>query len=264
MQRRTAASDCGSSTLPRPRRNDPRARIYIVDHLAPGTVIHRRVEVSNTTDSIDARRPVPRGRHHREGSFLGAAGHTPNDVSAWTSVDPGASDIPAGGRVTATVTITVPDDAPPGSSTASCGPRCARRPSPAAASPGQPRRHPPLPLGGARRGARRRLHDRLATAERSPDGQPIVLATVHNTGGRALDMSGTLRLSAGPGGLSAGPFPASLGTTLPIGATAPVTIVWTAVPAGPWDARIALRKGLLDAAARATVAFPAIGAAPSV
>jgi hypothetical protein len=31
--------------------NDPRARLYIVDHLAPGTVIHRRVEVSNTTSS---------------------------------------------------------------------------------------------------------------------------------------------------------------------------------------------------------------------
>jgi hypothetical protein len=32
--------------------DDPRARVYIVDHLAPGTVIHRRIEVSNTTSSI--------------------------------------------------------------------------------------------------------------------------------------------------------------------------------------------------------------------
>ena len=28
---------------------DPRARLYIVDHLSPGTVIKRRIEVSNTT-----------------------------------------------------------------------------------------------------------------------------------------------------------------------------------------------------------------------
>lgn len=31
--------------------DDPRARLYIVDHLHPGTVIHRRIEVSNGTAS---------------------------------------------------------------------------------------------------------------------------------------------------------------------------------------------------------------------
>src|SRR5664280_2524137 len=34
---------------PASAKDDPRARVYIVDHLAPGTVIHRRIEVSNTT-----------------------------------------------------------------------------------------------------------------------------------------------------------------------------------------------------------------------
>ena len=33
-------------------------------------------------------------------------------------------------------------------------------------------------------------------------------------------MNGTLELRGGPGGLSAGPFPASLGTTLAVGAAA--------------------------------------------
>ena len=93
----------------------------------------------------------------------------------------------------------------------------------------------------------------------------MVLATVHNTGGRALDMSGTLELSAGPGGLSAGPFPATLGTTLAIGDTQPVTIVLDEeLPAGPWDARITLRSGLVERSARATITFPAAGASPSV
>ena len=36
------------------------------------------------------------------------------------------------------------------------------------------------------------------TAKRTRDGHPMVLATVHNTGGRALDMNGTLRLREGP------------------------------------------------------------------
>lgn len=38
------------------------------------------------------------------------------------------------------------------------------------------------------------------TAARSADGLPVVRAAVRNTGGRALDLSGTLRLVAGPTG----------------------------------------------------------------
>ena len=39
------------------------------------------------------------------------------------------------------------------------------------------------------------------TAERAPDGRPTVVAAVHNTGRRALDLNGTLQLLSGPGGL---------------------------------------------------------------
>ena len=53
-------------------------------------------------------------------------------------------------------------------------------------------------------------------------------------------MSGTLELSAGPGGLGAGPFPAELGVTLGIGDTERVSIALDEqLPDGPWDARIA-------------------------
>jgi LPXTG-motif cell wall-anchored protein len=103
------------------------------------------------------------------------------------------------------------------------------------------------------------------TAMRSDEGQPLVVATVRNTGGRALDMGGTLRLVNGPGGLSAGPFPAVLGTTLAIGETESVTLELDGqVPAGPWDARIALHSGLLERTARATITFPAVGSAAPV
>ena len=70
--------------------NDPRAQIYIVDHLAPGTVIHRRIEVSNTTRSTAHVVLYAAAATIENGSFLGAAGHTPNDLSTWTSVDPAA------------------------------------------------------------------------------------------------------------------------------------------------------------------------------
>jgi len=93
----------------------------------------------------------------------------------------------------------------------------------------------------------------------------MVLADVHNTGGRALDMNGSLQLTAGPGGLSAGPFPATLGTTLAIGDTETVTIpLDKALPAGPWDARITLHSGLLNRSAKATITFPARGTADAV
>ena len=47
---------------PATARDDPRAQVYIVDHLAPGTVIHRRIEVSNT-HAPPPHRPVRRGGH---------------------------------------------------------------------------------------------------------------------------------------------------------------------------------------------------------
>jgi hypothetical protein len=78
-------------------------------------------------------------------------------------------------------------------------------------------------------------------------------------------MNGILKLLAGPGGLSAGPYPATLGTTLAIGHTEPVTIILDKqLPAGPWDAQITLRSGLVERSAHAILTFPDAGAAPAV
>lgn len=246
--------------------DDPRARLYVVDHLAPGTVIDRRIEVSNTTDSTTHVILYAAAATIDHGSFLGSAGHTPNDLSTWTSVTPNVSDIPAGGRMTATVTINVPSDAAPGEQ---YGVVWAEARSGPADGGGviQVNRvgiRVYLSVGPGGAPAADFTIDSL-TAERAPDGRLMVLASVHNTGGRALDMSGTLQLLDGPGGLSAGPFPASLGTTLAIGDTEPVTIALDPrLPAGPWDARITLRSGLLERSAQAIITFPAAGAAPAV
>jgi hypothetical protein len=239
-------------------REDPRARLYIVDQLRPGTVIHRLIEVSNTTASNMPISLYPAAATIANGSFVGAAGHTPDSLSTWTSVNPGPSDVRAGGHLTASVTIAVPHDASPGEQ---YGVIWAET------------RSPPPAGGGltevSRVGIRLYLYvgpggprpssftiDSL-TARRTPDGHPMVLASVHNTGGRALDMYGTLQLTAGPGGLRAGPFPASLGVTLAIGDTEPVTILLDKrLPAGPWHALVALHSGLINGSARATITFP--------
>jgi hypothetical protein len=242
---------------------DPRARIYIVDHLAPGTVIHRRIEISNTTASTAHVVMYPAAAILRKGTFLGAAGHTHNDLSTWTAVAPGASDVPAGERVRAVVTIAVPRDAAPGERYGVVWAEMRSAPS-ADGGITQVSRvgiRVYLSVGPGGRPAANFTIKSL-TATRSRDGRPTVIASVHNTGGRALDMSGTLRLTAGPGGLSAGPFPANLGTTLAIGDTEPVTIVLDRrLPAGPWKARVTLHSGLVERNRQATISFPRTQAA---
>ncbi len=201
-----------------------------------------------------------------DGSFLGAAGHTQNDLSTWTSVYPDQVDVAAKSSELALVSITVPTDAAAGER---YGVVWAEVRSEPATGDGVVqvsrvgiRLYVSVGPGGAP--APDFTIDSL-TATRSADGEPTVLATVRNTGGRALDMSGTLELLAGPGGLSAGPFTATLGTTLGIGDTEPITFALDdRIPTGPWDARITLASGLLERSARATITFPRIGTSPPV
>jgi len=264
--------------IPVSTRNDPRAQLYIVDHLAPGTVIHRRIEVSNTTARATRVLLYAAAAGISKGSFLGAAGHTRNDLSTWTSLSPGAPIVPAGGRVMATVTIAVPRDAAPGEQYGAVWAEVGSPPIASSAVAGSARG---TAVGGVTKVNRVgiRLYVSVGpggapaadftipslTAERSPDGRPMVLARVRNTGGRALDMNGELRLLGGPGGQSAGPFPATLGTSMAIGDTQNVSIALDKrLPNGPWDARITLRSGLLERSAQATITFPNTGAAESV
>ncbi len=241
---------------------DPRARLYIVDHLPPGTVIHRRIEVSNTTAGAAHVALYAAAATIVEGSFVGAAGDTPNELSRWTSMSPAAVDLPAGGRLTTTVTVTVPRDAAPGEQYAVVwAEHRSKNPGQGLVQVNRVGIRLYLSVGQGGPPAANFAIDSL-TSQRSADGRPTVVATVHNTGGRALDMTGSLRLTDGPGGLSAGPFPASLGTTLAAGDREPVRIALDPLlPDGPWKARIALRSGLLQREVTVTITFPVAGAA---
>src|SRR6202167_4927617 len=171
---------------------DPRARLYIIDHLHPGTTIHRRIEISNTTPSTVHIVTYPAAAAISQGAFVGAAAHTPNELSTWTSVLPGTANVPSGGHAIATVTIAVPRDAPPGEQ---YGVVWAETRSPAPPAAGIPRVSRVgirlyLSVGPGGAPASRFTIESL-TGRRSPDGQPERLARGHNTAGRALDMSGT-------------------------------------------------------------------------
>ncbi len=246
--------------------DDPRAQLYIIDHLAPGTVIERRIEVTNTTAAPAEIRMYAAGASIDDGTFVGDDGDSPNELSTWNAVRPDTLDLDAGAHESVTVTITVPSDAPPGERYAVVWAEV---------------RSGAAPLGGVEQVNRVGIRQYLSvgagappaadftidslTASRSPDGAPLVLATVHNTGGRALDMAGELDLIDGPGGLHAGPFPASLGSSLAIGESGHVAIpLDEQVPDGPWEAAITLRSGLLERSAQATLTFPHAGSATLV
>jgi hypothetical protein len=234
--------------------NNSRAREYIVDALAPGTTIHRRMEVSNSTTSAQQVAVYPAAAAITHGSFIGgpAPGSRPSLV------------IPAGATAVDTVTVAIPATASPGERYAVVW---------ASVSDVQ--------AGGSidlvnRTGIRMYVYVggtnpatsftvNTMTAQRDPHGHPLVLAQVHNTGGRAVDLSGTLTLSAVSGELTGGPYPAQLGTTVAPGQSEPVTFTLTdQVGDGPWNATVTLRSGLNQETSRARITFPhAAGTAPA-
>jgi hypothetical protein len=204
-------------------RDDPRARQYIVDHLKPGSVIHRRIEVSNTTPAPLHVAVYPAAAGIVNGSFIGAAGHTANDLSSWTTLGQNGVDLAPGAKAPVMVTIAVPSDAAPGEQYAAAWAELSAPPSSGINMVNRIGIRMYLSVGPGNAPTSKFTVDSL-TAQRAPDRHPVVTAQVHNTGGRALDMSGTLSLSDGPGSLSAGPFPAQLGSTLAPGQTTTVSV----------------------------------------
>lgn len=245
--------------------DDPRARQYIIDNLVPGTVIHRRIELSTTAGFPVHAEVYPDAATIANGSFIGAAGHTGNELSSWISVSRGTAEIPAGGAVTDTVTIAVPEDAAPGERYGVVWTEVdeARAGSIALANRVGIRVY--LSVGGHNPPASSFTVDTF-TARRDAHDRPIVQAQVHNTGGRALDLTGTLTLKEVHGSLTAGPYPVELGTTLALGQSEPVlTALTDQVSDGPWDATLTVQSGLLQETYQARIMFPSsYGAAAPV
>ena len=98
------------------------------------------------------------------------------------------------------------------------------------------------------------------TASTTSDGKPEMTAQVTNTGGRALDTTGVLTLTNGPGGIWAGPFSTTRTVSIAPGTSASTAVTLDpGLPAGPWYATLNVTSGLVTVTATAELTFPPAG-----
>jgi hypothetical protein len=93
-------------------------------------------------------------------------------------------------------------------------------------------------------------------------GDPSLAVGVTNTGGRALDMTGSADFSDGPAGERVGPFTVTSTATLAPGASGTVVLTFPrAMRNGPWKVKVTLKSGLVSHSVTGVVAFPDPGTA---
>ncbi len=237
---------------------DHNAATYIIARLAPGGSIRRRIEIINSTGSTAVVAVYPAAAGIVQGTFEFAPNHTTNGLSRWTSVSQKVLRLPAGTSALETVKIKVPGDASRGTG---YGVVWAEVSAPAPAGGGVRlvnrvgvRMYVSVGPGGAPRSD---FTIGSLTAGRSATGGPVVVADIRNIGQRTLDISGSLALSHGPGGVRTDPVPVTLAAPLAPGGSERVAVrLDKRLPSGPWRAQMWLRSGLTRPAAVATITFP--------
>ena len=245
--------------------DNPRALRYIVDYLPTGTVIHRRILIMNQ-ESRPARFTVyPDAASIANGLFAGYAGETRNELTGWISVQHPAVTLAPGASAMDKITIKVPAGATRGEHYAviwvqqTAKARAASGFGVIEVSRVGIRVYLAVGKGGAPPTS---FAVASVTARRSASGQPSIVAHVDNTGGRAVDLDGSARLSDGPGNSSAGPFPAQQIITLAPGQAGNMTFAPPKnLPTGSWRVTIHLVSGITTCTATATIQFAPLVAA---
>jgi hypothetical protein len=245
--------------------NNPRALRYIIDYLPTGTIIHRRILIKNQ-EARPARFTVyPDAANIANGLFTGYAGGTRNELTGWISVQHPAVTLAAGASAMDTITIKVPAGATRGEH---YGVIWVQQTAQARAASGFGvievsrvgiRIYLSVGKGGAPPTS---FAIASITTRRSASGQPFIVAHVDNTGGRAVDLDGSARLTDGPGDSSAGPYPAQQIITLAPGQTGNMTFAPPkTLPSGSWRVTINLVSGITTCTATTTIQLTTIVAA---
>lgn len=243
--------------IPVDAQDDSRARTNIVDNVAPGTTIQRRVTISNFDDGEQQASVSAAASTVVDGAFTPDDAH-PNELVSWISVDHPTLTLPARSAADVTVTIAVPADAPEGEQYATVWAQADAGRQTASGVTIVNRSGIRVYLSvGAGNGPASDFAIEGVTASTGADGVPQIDAVVHNTGGRAIDVKGSVALRDGPGMTSAGPFDLGTATTILPGATHTVSIPLAAgLSAGPWTATVTLRSGLLEREQTVTLSLP--------
>src|SRR5262249_14052721 len=207
---------------------DPRARVYIIDHLSPGATIQRAVEVSNTTAAIQKVSLYAGGAQVADDAFIPGPN---NPLAGWTSVQPSSMELGPGTSQNAEITIAVPAAAPSGESygvvwaqvtTSGKGVNQVNRVGIRIYLDVGQGANPPTTFTV-----------RPLSVARSRGGRLTVTSRLHNTGQRAIDAHGTLALKYLAGPVTAGPYNLDHNPTiLPLGSDAVSVSITSQLPSG--------------------------------
>ncbi len=245
--------------VPASAANNPRALRYIIDYLPAGTVIHRRILVMNQEARTAHFIVYPDAARISNGSFTGDGGATRSELTGWISVQYQTLTLRPHASSMNMITIKVPPGATRGEH---YGVIWVQQAAHARTSTGLGvnevtrvgiRVYLAVGQGGAPPTS---FAITSVTGHRSARGWLSIVAHVDNTGGRAVDLSGTARLSGGPGDIDAGPLAEQGVITLAPGQSGNVTFAPPrSLPDGSWQAKVTLVSGLTTAAATATIVF---------
>jgi hypothetical protein len=274
-----AATSAGLSILPAPKgsfgvrlvdvpvseADNPRALRYVIDYLPTGTVIHRRIFIQNEEKRTAHFTVYADAARITGGLLVGYAGATRNELTTWISVQHPTVTLAAGASVLDMITIKVPQGA---TRDEHYGVIWVQQMAKVHKTTGfgvteVSRVGVRLYVAVGRGGAPPTSFDITSiTGDRLTDGQPVIMAHVNNTGGRAIDLDGSVRLADGPGNTSSGPFPARQIVTLAPGQSWNMSFAPPrSLPDGSWRATITLVSGMTTATATATIKLAPIVAA---
>ncbi|MFJ8075563.1 peptidase [Streptomyces sp. NPDC096176] len=240
------------------RRDDYRAHRYIIDHVTPGQKVRRRIAVTNESDTRQRVQLYPGAAAAQDG-FTFAPGRPANELTGWVTLEHSELVLEPDETARVWTEITVAKNATGGEHYgviwAEINPK--RDPSEQVHHVGRAgvRIYLSVGPGGEPRSDFR--IENLAGA-RAANGVPVVTARVKNTGGRALDLTGKLTLSDGPGGMYAGPFNVKADTIGPGHSTLANATLDPGLASGVWTARLTLTSGLVkrETSGRITIHTP--------
>jgi hypothetical protein len=248
--------------VPADREDDPRANQYVVDHVEPGGTVQRKIEVRNATSAPMTAKLYAGGAAVKDGAFVpdDSGQGSGAELAAWTSVTPPSVSLEPGQMLSATVKIAVPASAQGGERYGAVWAELPASPAPGGGGISTVNRvgiRIYLSVGGGDEPPTKFSLPRF-TPIRDSEGRPAIEIAACNDGELAVDLAGSLTLSNGPGGVSAGPFESPPpAVTLAPGQCSTVTVLLSPdLPLGPWDASATLKSGPHSASASARITFP--------